>query len=398
VILALEMGLGKTLISLSIAKSYILCGYKSKIVVICPSSLKDNWKIEAGYLGLDIDVYSWNKQPLSSTYDDFILIADESHYIQSGDKTKRGREFLELSKKARFNLLLSGTPMRNGKPVHLFPLLKVCNHHLSKDKRHYEKRYCDAKRTYFSRWDTTGSSNLEELAELTKNIILRKNKSELNLPELTRIFHKIELSVNQRKIWNEKVYELNETIDKDKEGWQLVFLGKLKKLSSQFKFDKTREIISDILEQGDSVVIFTEFIETAEHLCKEFDALLLTGSTPVNDRQSLVNEFQRGLNRVFVSTTQAGGVGITLTKSSYVIMHDRPWTPGDVSQCEARIHRIGSKNPCFSIWIQFDQIDYKIDSMLSEKQKNIDTLLGENSFDIIKVSKSIVNNIVKKLK
>ena len=131
----------------------------------------------------------------------------------------------------------------------------------------------------------------------------------------------------------------------------------------------------DILEEGQQVVIFTEFLETAKELHKRLGGELLIGETAVSDRQSLVDRFQSGQSKVFVSTSRAGGVGITLTAAQTVIMVDRPWTPGDTLQCEDRIHRIGQKNSVSAYWLQWHEIDIKIDTILEQKQERIELIL-----------------------
>ena len=54
---------------------------------------------------------------------------------------------------------------------------------------------------------------------------------------------------------------------------------------------------------------------------REIKYLLLTGSTPVDVRQSLVDEFTDDETiPVFLLSTKAGGMGINLTAASVVIM------------------------------------------------------------------------------
>jgi SWI/SNF-related matrix-associated actin-dependent regulator of chromatin subfamily A containing DEAD/H box 1 len=51
--------------------------------------------------------------------------------------------------------------------------------------------------------------------------------------------------------------------------------------------------------------------------------LVLTGSTPINGRQSIVDEFTMDKKMklpVFLLSTKAGGLGINLTAASVVIM------------------------------------------------------------------------------
>jgi len=116
VILAHDLGLGKTRSALMAAK-----GYELPVIVICPASLKINWLREAEAVQVLIKVYSWAKLPQPREDDDYILIADEAQYAQTL-RTKRTQGFLRLAEHARAVYALTGTPMKNG-PINLYPLL-----------------------------------------------------------------------------------------------------------------------------------------------------------------------------------------------------------------------------------------------------------------------------------
>lgn len=78
---------------------------------------------------------------------------------------------------------------------------------------------------------------------------------------------------------------------------------------------------------------------------------------------------------MFIGTIKAGGVGITLTAASNVILVDRPWTPGDTEQAEDRCHRIGQNNTVNTFWVQLGLIDEAIDRLLESKQQRIELVL-----------------------
>ena len=128
-----------------------------------------------------------------------------------------------------------------------------------------------------------------------------------------------------------------------------------------------------MIESGNSIVIFTEFVESAIAIHESLGGELLTGDS--KDRQGIVDRFQSGESKVFVGTIKAGGVGITLTAASTVLLVDRPWTPGDTAQAEDRIHRLGQTNACFAYWLQLGVIDTKIDELIASKQEKVDLLL-----------------------
>lgn len=379
-ILADDMGLGKTLSVLVAAKAYRdALGYK--IIVIAPVSLRDNWLREAENSGVEISVFSWAKIP-ESIDGAYVLICDEAHYAQSL-KATRTQKMLDLAKSARAVFLLTGTPIKNGRPVNLFPLLKATQHSLARDKSGYEKRYCNAHATRFTAWDTTGAAHLDELHEKTRDIILRRMKKEcLDLPEKTRVLRHVELSPDAKSAYDAAFKKLrDEYLEKLERGEisegadAIVLLNHLRHAGSIAKTETAIEIAEEILENGGQVVLFTEFKESAALLHEKLGGEIMTGDTPTDERQSIVDRFQNGQSRVFVGTIKAGGVGITLTAAATVILVDRPWTPGDAEQAEDRLHRIGQNENVTALWLQANGCDESIDAILLKKQERIELVL-----------------------
>eukprot|EP01035_Chromulina_nebulosa_P008580 gene8580-11631_t len=212
VILAFDMGLGKTIIALSWAKAVSRSlNYTCLTVVISPCTLIDNWKREASVLDFQVMeksnhqsksnsptvvFASWAKVPdistinkhLGRSYHSFIVIADEAHAIQNF-RSQRTQALLKLtSQRHCVGVVLStGTPMKNGRPANLLPLLVAIRHPIATNRMEYEQRYCNAKKTRFCPWDTSGASNLQELKQTIGPFILRKIKEEcLDLPPLMR--------------------------------------------------------------------------------------------------------------------------------------------------------------------------------------------------------------------
>ncbi|KZT11032.1 uncharacterized protein LAESUDRAFT_361822 [Laetiporus sulphureus 93-53] len=100
---------------------------------------------------------------------------------------------------------------------------------------------------------------------------------------------------------------------------------------------------------GRRVLIFSQFTQILDILQKVLQQksikyLLLTGSTPVDNRQSLVDDFHTDESiTVFLLSTKAGGMGINLTAASVVIMFDQDFNPHNDKQAQDRAYRIGQK-------------------------------------------------------
>ncbi|MGP2478142.1 hypothetical protein, partial [Listeria monocytogenes] len=59
-----------------------------------------------------------------------------------------------------------------------------------------------------------------------------------------------------------------------------------------------------------------------------------------------------------------------------VVLHDRPWTPGDAEQEEKRAHRIGQPNAVLATWLQYGTVDQTIDQILMDKKENSEHVLA----------------------
>ncbi|MGL4376195.1 MAG: DEAD/DEAH box helicase [Microcoleaceae cyanobacterium] len=385
-ILADHMGLGKTLTTLIAAKA-MQRTHDCPVFVIAPVSLLENWRREAELAQVRIECFSWAKIPQLDNQK-YVLIADECHYAQN-EKSQRAQKFLDLahSENCLAVWMLTGTPIKNGRPINLYPLLLAANHPLVANKLDYQVKYCNAHHKSIGKktvWDTTGAAHLDELAKKTEDVILRRTKQEClsELPTKTRIFKQADLEPGKSKEYAAEIKRLIEDyrdrakaglVDPDSEA--LVTLNYLRKVGSQFKIEVAIVLAEELLEQGQQVVIFTEFLESANAVYRALGGELLTGESNPEDRQGMVDRFQSGESGVFTGTIKAGGVGLTLTAASHVILIDRAWTPGDCEQAEDRCHRLGQANAVFATWIQLGQIDLMIDNLLQAKQERIELVL-----------------------
>ena len=91
---------------------------------------------------------------------------------------------------------------------------------------------------------------------------------------------------------------------------------------------------------------FTQVLDILQAILKhrKIKYLLLTGSTAVDVRQSLVDEFNEDESiTIFLLSTKAGGMGINLTSASVVVMFDQDFNPHNDRQAQDRAYRIGQK-------------------------------------------------------
>lgn len=349
-ILADQMGLGKTLTALVGAKR-LQEKTGCKIFVIAPVSLQQTWlrTAEIVQVAIECSSNSYQKIPTPLENTEYLLIVDEAHSFQEM-KSKRTESFLNLAQHPNCcaTWCLTGTPLKNGRPNNLYPLLAAIEHPLAASKLNYQKTYCNAHHKSIGKktvWDVSGASHLDELSAKLSDAILQRTKAEClpELPTKTRLFKEARLQPKTEKAYNEAiakfVAEYKERakqglVDPDAEA--LVTLNILRKTGSNAKVESAIELANELLEQGQQVVIFTEFVESAKAIYAQLGGELLTGESKPEDRQPMCDRFQSGESKVLIGTIKAGGVGLTLTAASNVILVDRPWTPGDTEQAEDR--------------------------------------------------------------
>ena len=385
-LLADAMGLGKTLTALMAARAMVRAA-DCQVVVIAPAGLHSHWRQEAAALQLRLVLHSWARLPAELPPAGTVLIADEAHYAQNLSAA-RTQAFLRLSRHPRLRAawLLSGTPMKNGRPAQLFPLLAAIGHPLARDQRAFEERYCQGhwRDTGGVRhWQAQGATHLEELQRLTRPLLLHRRKADcLDLPPKQRRCVPVSLSEAeglgfqhrlQLKVDDYRRRAAAGLVRRDAEVLA-VFTG-LRQIAAEYKLPAAAALIEPLLARGEPVVVFTAFVAAAELLHERLGGSLLTGRVRPADRQPLVEAFQAGASSLLIATLGAGGLGFNLPRARHVVLLERPWTPGDAEQAEDRCHRIGLRAPLQCHWLQLGVADQLVDDLIASKAERIALLL-----------------------
>ncbi len=386
-VLADAMGLGKTLTALAAARSMVRLA-DCRVVVVAPSGLHHHWRQEACALGLTVDLHSWARLPAELPPAGCVLLADEAHYAQNL-ASQRTRALLRLTRHPRLRAawLLTGTPMKNGRPVQLFPLLAAIGHPLAADQRHFEERYCQGhwrEQRGVRQWEARGASQLEELHRLVRPLVLLRRKEQcLDLPPKQRRLRPVALPSAEAE---EVSRQLEDTIaayrrraargEVRRDAETLAVFTALRQISSRAKVAPVVALLRELLDRGEPVVVFTAFVATARALGDALTAagqrpVVLTGAVPPPQRQSLVDDFQQGRSEGLIATYGTGGLGFTLHRARHVVLVERPWTPGETEQAEDRCHRIGMGAILTSHWIQLGGADQLVDALVASKADRI---------------------------
>ena len=111
--------------------------------------------------------------------------------------------------------------------------------------------------------------------------------------------------------------------------------------------------LDELRAEGHAALVFSQFIgglDALESIAQErgIDYLRMDGSTPMKQREEIVQRFQAkdGPHFFFVSL-KTGGVGLNLTRANYVFHLDPWWNPAVENQATDRAHRIGQEQKVF---------------------------------------------------
>ena len=422
-ILADDMGLGKTT-STVIAS---LENGSSKVLIICPASLKINWEREirnyteksisiiegkkwepAEYTIINYDIlknFHDPKKPKESevlNYGFDLVIIDEAHYIQN-KQAQRTKIANDICKKVGKVWLLTGTPMTS-RPINYYNLLDLVDSPVAYNWMAYAIRYCEGYQFNVGNrkvWNVNGAANLTELRDRTKTHVLRRLKEDiLDLPD--KIITPVYLRLKSKQ-YEALMGEYYDWYDNSEESSSLTVqfskLMKVRQVIAEEKVRDTIEIAQNIIDQGKKVIIFTNFTDTLNKIKSHFGkaAVALDGKMSKPARQHSVDEFQNNEKvTVFVGNLKAAGVGITLTAAEAVIMNDLSFVPSDHSQAEDRAYRYGQKSNVSVFYPIFENsIEGVIYDILSQKKNIFETVMGdnENRGDVLE---EILNTIARR--
>jgi len=329
------------------------------------------------------------------------IVLDEAQNIKN-PKAAQTKAILKLNGDSR--LALTGTPVEN-RLMDLWSIFNFLNPGYLGKQAYFRKTY----ELPVQRDNNPIQSTI--LKKLIQPFILRRLKTDKNiikdLPD--KIDNKIycNLSKEQASLYEvvvqDVVTQLEEAEGIQRQGLMLSTLMKLKQICNhpmQFlqdgsaftpershKLERISEMLEEAMEQGDSVLVFTQFTEIGEHLDrylakeKHYKTHYLHGGTPRIKREQMISDFQDPETGpgVFILSLKAGGVGITLTQANHVFHFDRWWNPAVENQATDRAFRIGQKKNVFvHKFVTLGTLEERIDQMISDKQKMADSIVGND--------------------
>jgi len=416
-------GLGKTM--QAIATVHTAISYPC--LVICPSTLKENWKREfkkvtgkdrsliledsnkrtfpqfatAGLSDVFITNFESLKkffvhrmtntagQRLTLKHIEFkpeismfkSIIIDESHRVKNGS-AQSSKFCMGISQGKEYVILLSGTPVINN-PKDLVSQLHIMGR--LPDFGGYNgfvQRYCSG---------TSGASNLRELNyRLNQVCFFQREKHDVLKDLPAKVRQTVICEISNRKEYSDANADLarylkeykeasDEKIQKSMKGEVMVRMNVLRQISARGKVKEVVDFVNDMIEQKEKVILFVNLHEVGNELRRHFPkAVAVTGLDSKEARQSAVDRFQSDPTcMLIICSIKAAGVGLTLTASSNVAFVEFPWTFADCEQCEDRAHRIGQLDSVTAYYfLGKNTIDEHIYRIIQTKKDMASTITG----------------------
>lgn len=335
-------------------------------------------------------------------YDADLIIADESQRIKTHNASQ-SKAMHELGDKARYKLILSGTPVQN-EAIDIFSQYRFLDPSVfGLNFYAFKNRYCVM--GGFEQRQIIRYRNLDQLIKKEHSIAYRVTKEEaLDLPEQTFESRYVSLSAKERSLYDRLRRDSYAELDSGGTITATTVLTRLLRLQqftggflvedeatkpqlvSRGKLDALADILQDyVVEGGKKLVVFARFlpeIHEIEALCEKVfkasahkgqppkRAVAIYGEIKKEERGGIVQQFQTDPGTmVFIGQIDTAGTGITLTAADTCVYYSVNFNYATYEQSLSRIHRIGQRHPCTYIHLQVENsIDGMVLSALSKKE------------------------------
>lgn len=419
-IIADDMGLGKTVqvIALLLKLKEEQRLDKNKALIIVPTTLLSNWEkeIEKFAPALQYATFHGPNRQINKEADVLltsygiarsdqealgkikwcVTVIDESQNIKNPG-TAQTKAIKKL--KSDIRIAMSGTPVEN-RLSEYWSVFDFTNKGFLGSAKKFNEQY--AKPIEVDR----DKKAIEQFKIITSPFIMRRLKTDKtiisDLPEKIENEHYAQLTKEQAAVYQNIINEVMPSIDeieqndKDRQmkrkGLVLKMIIALKQVCnhpSQYlkkddhdpnlsgKVQLLFQLLNSIYENGEKVLIFTQFKEAGlmleQLINQQFNqpVQFLHGGTTRKKREQMVEDFQsESYLKTFILSIKAGGTGLNLTEASHVIHFDLWWNPAVEQQATDRAYRIGQKkNVMVYRLITRNSFEEKINEMIQSKKE-----------------------------
>ena len=322
------------------------------------------------------------------TSEQTFVVLDESSYIK-GHNSLRTQRITMISKRAKYRVILTGTPISQG-IVDLFSQMRFLSpkilgynsfYSFAANHLEYSEKFPDM---------VVRAHNVPYIAAKIQPYVYQVTKEEcLDLPDKmyqTLYFYMTEEQKHYYEQVKEEIFweaiEYNDNLVSIAifrlfsilQGIVCGFWNRRDKLL-QFKHKRLDMLMDAIysIPENEKVIILCKYRYDIEHIQKIINKEL--GDVPalfygdLNERKRAEQvEYFRKDARFFLATQSSGGHGLTLNEAHYVIFYNNAFKYAERLQAEDRCHRIGQENKVTYIDITCtDSIDDRIMAALYNK-------------------------------
>ena len=418
-ILADEMGLGKTIQALVWIQALLGEGGAAPVLIVCPTSLVENWQEEAarftpGIRALALtgaERHAWweqldSYQMLITSYSlmrrdiehyeqrEFLaVVLDEAQHIKNRS-TRNAVATKQL--RARHRLVLTGTPMENS-VTDLWSIMDFL-------MPGYLGRH-DAFRQRFDLPISKGGAEAEQATAVLKRklspFLLRRLKSDVakDLPPKIQRVSFCHLNPDQKVVYAAILEQSRRNIQNlvRQRGFErcrmeilatlmrlrqvcchldLLKMPDLKPENPSAKCDLFWELVDEAMDGGHRILVFSQFVSMLTILKRTLDDrgvsyCYLDGAS--RERMKSVHQFNQDRSiPIFLISLKAGGTGLNLTGADMRSHFDPWWNPAVEDQATDRAYRIGQQRTVYSIkLITRDTVEEKVLALQDRKRELI---------------------------
>ena len=345
------------------------------------------------------------------------VVVDEAQNIKNPHSAQT-RAILKL--RAPHRMALTGTPVEN-RLRDLWSIFNFLNPGYLGKEAQFRKGF---ETPIQKNGDAARSLALKKLVE---PFILRRLKTDKriidDLPDKVEQKLYCTLTPEQASLYEAVVKDVSTRIDEtegmERRGLVLATLMRLKQICNHpaqflqdgsafipersYKLERLTEMMEEVIESGDSMLVFSQFTEIGAALERfvrhtlHYNAYYLHGGTSATRRDQIVTEFQDPETEpsVFILSLRAGGVGLNLTKASHVFHFDRWWNPAVEDQATDRAFRIGQQKSVFvHKFLAMGTVEEKIDALIEDKKRVSSSIVGADESWLTELDNETFKNLI----
>lgn len=418
--LFVEMGLGKTIMALSVAFLRVLRGEARRILILCPKTIAKNWeetiewlrKMYGFYFTIDVrDLSGLKTSELKEHFFDLnrlkydvvidilnfdkllyvdelpkydFLIVDESTRIKNPNAQRTQKVISMLKKSIPYRLVLTGSPITKDVSDLWTQLYLVDAIDIS--YRDFRK----AVRKDKTKWREFAKQNI---IALTKEDIERMGL--MKFPEKIYKTYRFELS-DEAKLLYTRVQELmQKSIIVSDMRKVLATMIQMQRVTSGFNPftlkelspNRKKELLGILVKReilSRPFIVWASFVKDVQTVYAYLKSLglkgeLVCGDIPNQRRGIIIDNFQEGKYDFLVAHPVVMGIGVTLTASNCCVYYSNSFRFEDRIQSEDRIHRVNqTADKCYYIdLVAKNTIDEIILENLRNKRSLSDLTIDE---------------------